>query len=131
MYTKHLFRICLPFTKSVRKSQILIYVQCALSQTSKKYIIILYQTLCRESRSLHKHPRLDKPDSQLTDVNEYAITVTNPQHVVVRGSIREKLPPGLTIKSSHIRIGESIGQGNIKKKDYLRKNQLSILDLLT
>ena len=50
-------------------------------------------------------------DVQLTDLNEY--TTTNPQHVVVKGSIKHKLPPGLTIKSSHIRIGEPIGQGNL------------------
>ena len=85
---------------------------------------------CRENRLLHKHPRLDKADIQLTEVNEYAVTVTNPQRVIVRGSIREKLPPALTIKSSHIRIGKSIGQGNIKKTEYLRNNNLSILSLL-
>ena len=48
---------------------------------------------------------------QLADVNEYAVTNPQSQHVAVKGSVREKLPPGLTIKSSHIRIGESIGQG--------------------
>ena len=48
---------------------------------------------------------------QLTGVNEYVITNLWLQHVAVKGSVREKLPPGLTIKSSHIRIEETIGQG--------------------
>ena len=68
---------------------------------------------------------LNKADNviQLADVKEYAIT----QHVVVKGSVRENFPPGLTIKSSHIRIGESIGEGNIIKV-YLRTN-ISVFDL--
>lgn len=61
--------------------------------------------------SLHKDGRQNKIEMQLT--NEYAIT-NRPQCVVMTDSVRENLPPGLTIKSSHIRIGESIGQGNVK-----------------
>ena len=66
---------------------------------------------CRETKPSQKGLRLNKAEVQLADVNEYAVTIPQSQHVVVKGSVREKLPPGLTIKSSHIRIGESIGQG--------------------
>ena len=89
---------------------------CAPQGYIEQLIMPVYITPYGESRSLCKHPRLDKTDNsaiQLADVNEYAISVTNPQHVAVKESLREKLPPGLTIKSSHIRIGESIGQGTI------------------
>ena len=73
---------------------------------------------CRESKSLRKGSRLEKIEVQLSDVNEYAITNPQSQRVVVKGSVREKLAPGLTIKSSHIRIGEPIGQGNLVNLKY-------------
>ena len=116
----------------MQMASIIVHAKCALSKNYSIIIVTHFAIACRENRLLHKHPRLDKADIQLTDVNEYAVTVpvTNPQRVTVRGSIREKLPPALTIKSSHIRIGKSIGQGNIKKTGYLRNNNLSILNLL-
>ena len=35
----------------------------------------------------------------------------NTQHVMVKGSIREKLPPSLNIKSANLRVLDPIGQG--------------------
>ena len=113
----------------MQMASIIVHAKCALSKNYSIIIVTHFAIACRENRLLHKHPRLDEADIQLTDVNEYAVTVTNPQRVIVRGFIREKLPPALTIKSSHIRIGKSIGQGNIKT-GYLRNNNSSILNLL-
>ena len=58
--------------------------------------------------------------SRHSDINIQLSTdhINDSQHVVMRGSVRKKLPPGLTIKSSHIRIGESIGQGKATYKLY-------------
>ena len=35
----------------------------------------------------------------------------NRQRIVMRGSLREKLPPSLNIKSANLRILNTIGQG--------------------
>ena len=37
----------------------------------------------------------------------------NTQHVVIRGSFRDKLPPSLKIKSADLRVLDPIGQGII------------------
>ena len=38
----------------------------------------------------------------------------NTQHVTVKGSIREKLPPSLSIKSVNLRVLDPIGQGSYR-----------------
>ena len=85
-------------------------------------ILIEYTIIfCRETKPSQDSLGLNKAEVQLADVNEYAVTIPQSQHVVVKGSVREQLPPGLAVKSSHIRIGESIGQGtSVFSPSYIR-----------
>ena len=43
--------------------------------------------------------------------SESSSIADNAQHMVISGSVREKLPPSLNIKSSNLRILDVIGQG--------------------
>lgn len=43
----------------------------------------------------------------------------NRQRVVVRGSLREKLPPSLKVKAANLRVLQTIGQGTNNYNDDL------------
>ena len=48
-------------------------------------------------------------------VNSYEAPIANPaaeRNLVVRSSLRSKLPPMLIIKSANLRVLDPIGQGN-------------------
>ena len=58
---------------------------------------------------IHDHNIIDEEDKDL----ESSLYTAPERYMVVRGSMKSKLPPALVIKSRNLRVLDPIGQGTI------------------